>query len=431
MQTEHPRIIALIDDARKDFLRIWRGGVLHLAASSFLVRSSALIQRILLARILGAENIGHIAVVTATLSIIRLPAGVGTFTVVNKLVAENHDDLRAQKTVVGTSLWINLFTTLVIGACAWFVLNNTTWVNDPVANRLLSVLVFLLPLMIFTEVFRNALMGQRRMRVVAGIDITLALAAIFVVIPMAYVWSISGWFANQLLIIVLGFALFAWFLRRLLSLNYSRAIAKRVFVIGGFAFLGQLVGALILQFDTLAISNMLGDPALTGIYSTASLLAQQLIVFPGALLTVVFPIVAQNRDNLGGLKKRYWELFRKLSVVSISISLVMWVISPWIFPLFGNDFSSATEPFQVLVLGFTARSLYILNNTYLDALGRTDITFASGLAAAIVTVVLNLAFIPMWGIMGAAWATTISILISFVLRQAAVQYFIFTRNAVR
>jgi O-antigen/teichoic acid export membrane protein len=238
---------------------------------------------------LGAENIGHIAVVTATLSIIRLPAGVGTFTVVNKLVAENHDDLRAQKTVVGTSLWINLFTTLVIGACAWFVLNNTTWVNDPVANRLLSVLVFLLPLMIFTEVFRNALMGQRRMRVVAGIDITLALAAIFVVIPMAYVWSISGWFANQLLIIVLGFALFAWFLRRLLSLNYSRAIAKRVFVIGGFAFLGQLVGALILQFDTLAISNMLGDPALTGIYSTASLLAQQLIVFPGALLTVVFP----------------------------------------------------------------------------------------------------------------------------------------------
>lgn len=431
MQINRLYINSLLENGRKDFLRIWRGGVVHLVVSSYLVRSTALIQRLLLARILGAENIGHIAIVMATLSIIRLPAGVGTFTVVNKLVAEHTGDMRTQREIVGTSLWINLITTLLVSACSWFILNNTIWINDPVANRLLRSLVFFLPLMIFSEVLRNALAGQRRMRTLAGIDIVLALVAIIIVVPMAYMWSVNGWFANQILIIFLGFGLLAWYLRSLLSLRWNSAIGRRIFTIGSFAFLGQLVGALILQFDTLAVSGLLADPTVTGVYNTASLVTQQMIVFPGALLTFVFPLIAQNRDNLSVLKKHYWELFRKLGLLSLGLSVLMWSISPWFFPIFGEEFAASVGPFRVLILGFTARSLYVLNNTYLDALGRTDITFISGLLAAFIAIVLNLTFIPVWGVMGAAWATTLSIFVSLVIRQVSIQYFIFKKNAVR
>jgi len=431
MQTSRAYLVTFMNVIRRDFARIWRAGVVHIGTSGFITRGTALAQRVLLARLLGAENIGHIAVITTALSLIRLPAGVGTFTVVNKLVAENDHDVDAQREVVGTSIWVNLVTTVFVGILAWFILSNTSWINDQVANRLLRILVFFLPFMILSEVFRNALMGQRRMRTVAGIDISFSLIAIIAVIPMVYVWYLSGWFINQVLVILLSFGLFAWSIKSILSLKWNREISKKIVTIGGFAFLGQLVGSLLLRFDTLSVSAILGDPAVTGIYNTASLVAQQMIIFPGAILIAVFPVIAQNRDNPQNLKHRYWELFRKIGALSLGLSVFMWLICPWIFSIFGEEFVKAVAPFRILILGFVARSLFVLDNTYLDALGRTDITFVSGLLAALSTIVLNLTFIPKWGVIGAAWATTLSIFVSLAIRQAAVHYFIFQKHAVR
>ena len=430
MPLSPPLAAKLLAVVRHDARRIWNAGVFHIGVSNFLSRVTLLVQRVLLSRILGAENVGHIAIVTATLSLIRLPAGVGTFTVVNKLVAENADDIQAQKEVVGTALWINLVTTMLIAVASWFVLNSTTWLNDPIANSLLRILLVFLPLMIYSEVFRNALMGQRCMKTVAKLDIALSIVSILVVVPMASIWLLSGWFANQILVIVLGCGLLAWNLRRTFSLKWNGAVAKKMATIGSYAFLGQLLGTFILQFDTLSVGSML-SPQVTGVYNTAALVAQQMLVVPGAILTVAFPVVAQNRDNPKGLKQRYWELFRKIGTLAIVLSCLMWLVSPLFFSLFGQEFNQSVSPFRVLILGFIARSLYVLDNTYLDALGRTDITFASGLFAAICTIILNLAFIPRWGIMGAAWATTLSMLVSLAVRQLAVRYFIFQKHAVR
>lgn len=415
----------------RDIRRAWQSGVMHIGVSNFLTRLTSLAQRILLARILGAENIGHIAVVTSALSLIRLPAGAGTFTVVNKLMAENPNSQKVQKEIIGTSIRVNIVTTLIVGVLAWGILIKTSWLSDLVANRFLRTLILFLPLMIFSEIMKNALMGQRRMRAVAGIDIGLSLLAILVVVPMAYLWSIKGWFVNQILIIVVGVVLLAWMLRNVLSLKWNRAIAKKVATIGSFAFLGQLVGTLVMQFDTLSVSAILGNATLTGTYNTAALVAQQMIVVPGAVLTVVFPFVAQNKDNLPNLKKRYRELNLKIGGLAVGMTCIAWVACPWFFPIFGKVFLNSVAPFRVLALGFLAFSLCVLDNTYMDALGRTDITFLSGLLSAILAIVLNLTFIPKWGLMGAAWATTISMVVGLGVRHLAVQYFIFHKHAIR
>ena len=411
--------------------RAWQAGVMHLGFSNFLTRLTALAQRILLARILGAENIGHIAVISTTLNIIRLPAGAGTFTVVNKLVAENTGDINGQKGVVGTSLLINSITSLTVCIVSWVILTQTNWVNDQVANRLLRTLIFLLPIMIFTEVMRNALMGQRRIKNVAGIGIGLSFLSIVVVVPMAYFWSLNGWTANLILVTMIGIAIMAWNLRDILSLNWNNLVAKKVATIGTFAFLGQLVGTLIVQFDTLSVSGILKDAALTGIYNTASLVASQMLVIPGTVLNIVFPFVAQNRDNLPLLKKRYWELYKKLGLMAIGMAALATVISPWFFPVFGGAFSASVAPFRILVLGFIARTIYVLDNTYLDALGRTDIHFVTTLIVTGITIFLNITLIQNWGLIGAAWATTIGSIVNLIIHQIVVHYFIFFKGAIR
>lgn len=414
-----------------DFQRLWRGGVFHLTAANWLSRGAALGQRIVLARILGPQNIGHIGVANAALSLIRLPAGAGTFTVVTKLVAENIGQHEKQREVLGTALWINFVTSIVIAVPAWFFLAKTQLLGDLVAQNILTVLILLLPVMVFNEVFQSALIGERRLKDVAIVRFFISFFSVLAVIPMALVWSLNGWLYNTFLVIISSFVILIWMLRHMTSLRWNSTTAKRVASIGSFAFAGQLMGTLIYQVDTLSVSGILKDPATTGIYNTASLVAQQMIVIPGAVLQAAFPFVAQNSNNFKILKLRYDELIKKLSYLGFVMVAAAWFLSPWFFPLFGSDFSASVSVFRILAIGVIPSSLCVLDNTYLDALGRTDIHFWSGLFSAGCAICLNFLFIPLWGLVGAAWATTATMFISFILRQAAVRYFIFYKQAIR
>ncbi len=105
-------------------------------------------------------------------------------------------------------------------------------------------------------------------------------------------------------------------------------MAARIRTIGVFSFLTQSLGVLVLQFDTLTVSGILNDPAATGIYNTAVLAVQQLMLIPGPIPVVVFPFVAQNREDMTLLKERYGELQRKLLIMSLGICAIAWFACP-------------------------------------------------------------------------------------------------------
>ncbi len=419
------------NEARRDIGRVWRAGVVHIGVSQWISQFVFVAQRILLARILKADGIGHISVVSATLNLVRLPAGGGIFTALTKLMAESARDPAKERPVMGTALTINLATSLVISVATAFILGRTNWVPDPVANGILRRMVPFLPVLILAESFRCALLGQRRMRAAGAVMTTAAVLSLVLVTLAAWWGNLPGWTAAQIASFFIALFCAMIPLRSVLSVQWNSAIARRLAGIGVFAFLGQMTGQLIMQFDTLAVSGLLKNPETTGIYNTAALVAQQLLVVPGSILTVAFPMVAQSRGDPDRLRRNYVEISRKLWVVSIGVSLAAAVAAYPLFGLMGARFLQSLRPFRVLLLGFVARALYTLDNTYLDALGRTDLTFASGLFAAVTTIGLNLWLIPRWGLMGAAWATTLAMFISLALRRATVYLFIFRWRAVR
>lgn len=416
---------------KKDIGRLWRAGAVHMGISGWMIRAAGIVQRILLAHILGVDGIGHVAVANSAMNLIRLPAGLGMFTAVGKLIAENNGAPARQRRALGTSLRIAIAASLAVMVVAWAVLRYTPAIADPVANRLLSILVVSLPIWILVDLFRCALQGQRRMRASAALDGGIVLLGMLLIVPITWYWMLSGWVAHQIIMAVLAGSGFVWLLRPIMSLEWDSMFARRMTRIGGFAFLSQITGALILNFDTLCLSGLLKDPGVTGIYNTASMAAQQMLTIPGALLTVTFPFVAENRHDLRRLKARYKELSWKMGGMAVCLSVAAFFVAPLFFKLFGPGFLASIAPFRVLTIGFVARCLYVLDNTYLDGLGRTDLTFVSGLMAAIVTVVFNLIFIPRWGIMGAAWASTLAMCFSLLVRHAIVHYFVFIKHAMR
>lgn len=419
------------NSARHDIGRLWRSGTFHISLASWLSRFTQLIQRILLARILGVELLGHVAVINAAMNLIRLPAGAGMFTAAGKMIAEHNGDERSQRQVIGTALRVASVTSLLAMAAGWTLLGSTSAVQDSVANHYLRILIAFLPIFVGTELLRTALQAQRRMQLLATLDILTVLASVTMMIPLVYAWRLPGYVLSQILVAAGLLVSLILLLRRVIGFGWHHGKAGPMVRMGAFAFCSQLVGALMLQFDTLCLSSMLQDATMTGIYNTAAIVSHQLLALPGALLTVVFPFVAQHHDNVPLLQNRYRELFRKLGSAAIVLALVAGIAAPYFFMLFGDNFNSSVQPFRVLLIGFVARCLYVLDNTFLDGLGRTDLTFFSGVSAAMITIVLNLICIPRWGMMGAAWATTSAMLFSLIVRQIVVRRLLFTNQPSR
>ena len=414
-----------------DFFRIWRAGAVHIGASRWLVQAVGIIQSIVLARILGAGNIGHIAVVRSSMEIIKLPAGAGIFTSVNKLTAEESGNIEGQTKVLATGFWFGLCTSSFVALIAFIALRTTSIIADSVARDLLSVIVLFLPLTALSQIIVSFLAGQQRMRLIAKIGTVLPITGFVTIVFLCYFIGLSGWLISIIAWIIISFCIYFFFTGIRIQLGWDTQILGRMLRIGLFAFLGQSVGTILLQFDTLCISGIMKDAEATGVYNTAAMASQQMMAVMGGILYTLFPYVAKNQGNIKKLRARYKELSVKLFLLSVAAGMFAWLASPWFFSLFGPKFVASIDPFRILIIGFLCRVQYVLANTYLDALGRTDITFASGLMATLCNILLNLLFIPRWGIIGAAWATVTSLVLSMIIREAALHYFIFYKKALR
>lgn len=194
-----------------DFGRIWRAGAVHLGASRWLVQAVGIIQRIVLARILGAENIGHIAVVRSSMELIKLPAGAGIFTLTNKLTAEESGNIARQTKILATGFWFVLCTSSFVAIIAFIALRTTSIIADSVARDFLSVVILFLPLTALSQIIVSFLAGQQKMRLIAKIGVFLSVAGFVTIIFFCYFWGLTGWLANTIVWVIIGFCIYFFY----------------------------------------------------------------------------------------------------------------------------------------------------------------------------------------------------------------------------
>ena len=150
-----------------------------------------------------------------------------------------------------------------------------------------------------------------------------------------------------------------------------------------------------------------------GVYSTAAQLGWY----------VVFPLVAANtalaprfaslyrQNKMTALQSLVTRSSRMVLIATLVIALVYIVWGKWLLGIFGTEFEAGYTALIIIALG------QVLNTTTGSVgvlLMMTNHSWAAGLgvaASAIVNIILNLFFIPAYGIEGAAVATLVSIVI--------------------
>ncbi|MCJ8290074.1 MAG: polysaccharide biosynthesis C-terminal domain-containing protein [Crocinitomicaceae bacterium] len=201
------------------------------------------------------------------------------------------------------------------------------------------------------------------------------------------------------------------------SISIPKKFQKIILVYSMYSYMNTLAAILVISLDSIMIAGLIGLADL-GVYSIVLYIIRALMIPYAAIMRVSSPIVAQYWKDRDMVKMN--ELYKRVSSVTLFIGLFLflgtWVSIDEIFSLLPKGYSFGIPVFLMLMIGRIVDMYMGLNGTILvtSKKYRYDIIFTGSLI--VVVYVLNVLFIPKWGISGAALSTTIAYLLYNLLR---------------
>ncbi len=200
---------------------------------------------------------------------------------------------------------------------------------------------------------------------------------------------------------------------------WSRPILKKLLTFGGWVTLSQIISPLFIYIDRVFIGAFLSLSAVA-YYAVPQEALTRVLVVPLSLTTALFPVMSQKsilteeRQDLGLF---YYRSVKYLAIVMLPLILGFLLFTPEIITLWlGREFAAnSILVFQVLTVGLFFNSLAPIPATMLHALNRPDLTAKYHMIELPVCIVLNVILIPWIGIVGAAIAWSLRVIMDTIL----------------
>jgi O-antigen/teichoic acid export membrane protein len=367
----------------------------------------ALANALIVARALGAEGRGDVAIVVAIADLTAILCMLGVQEANVNLAGT---EPRLRRALATNSLILALvFASLGIAGVAALVAAAPGVIGEASAALLAAALVSV-PFLIFNNYMRFLIQGDYGFGVTnvswlvppvlaVAVNGGLALAGALTVTA-----AVVTFVAGQLL----AAAVLVWHTAmRLVGFGRpSLALARRTLGFGARSHAGRLMQTGNYRLDQWILGGIAGSREL-GLYSVAVAWAEALFLLPSVLASVQRPdLVRATRAEAARLAARLFRVALLLTAVSV-VGLVL--LAPFLCVIvFGEEFRGSIDDLRVLALGaFGMVALKQLGNA-LTARQKPTLASAAIGAAFVSTVILDLVLIPEHGGLGAAIASTVS-----------------------
>jgi len=371
---------------------------------------------VILARVLGPEGRGIYALAALLPSLIVTFGNLGIGPATVYYVARG--EFRREE-ILGTNVLLSVgIGGIGVLAGLIVVLFFREKVFPDVAPGYLLLALVLVPVEVFFSYVRYVLLGAQRIKEFNYVQIAQSVLFLgFVAL------ALLGLKAGVTGAILAG--LFTWLIVDALVFHLARRVAggvdfkpnisymKRATTYGIQAHLANILGFLNYRVDMFLVNGFLG-PAAVGLYAVGVGLVEKLWMVSHAASTVLFPRVAAEKEE--DRRKEFTPLVARTVLWTTALgALLLALLSRWIvLLLYSEAFLPAVGALQSLLVGIVALSAWRVLANDIAGRGFPGLNIYTGLAAVATNIVLNLLWIPRYGIVGAAWASTVSYTVSFL-----------------
>jgi O-antigen/teichoic acid export membrane protein len=376
----------------------------------------------ILTRILGPDGRGQLAVAMAFGAIGVRFANFG-------LHASNTYSVSKERTLLPVLLGNSLLVSFVlVGVLALLLaVAFAMWPEiAPLKGSLLFLGVSWIPVGLAYMLLQNLLLGMQEVSLYNKIELCGRLAGIALAFLLILLNAVSAVtiFSASLLVVCCSLLWAFWRLYlRCKEIPYPSISLLRENVHCSFQFyLASFFSSIIIRIDLLMVQYILGAEQ-TGLYSIASSVAELSYMLPAVVGSLLFPKLAALTDD-----QEKWQIAQKvalnLGLFMLPLLLLLALLArPLMGLLFGEAFLGAAPPLVWLTPGILFLSIGTIFQNYLGSTGNPGLMIYGPLLAAVFNVVANFYWIHRYGILGAAYASTLAYAIT-----AVVSWRICTRN---
>ncbi len=374
--------------------------------------------RPVLARWLGAADLGLYQMVITVQGIAVLVATLGIHIALVKYIAEYKDDKNRISQFVSTSLIATIILGILTGFLLYILSSQIAGIFDmPALAGLLRTLAFVFPFTSFQGSLLGLFHGLRKMK--KWTSVMILQSFLMVASTIAFVWlgfGIKGAIFGILVSVVGGCIGGLYLSRRLFRFNLKDFIRnfKKLISFGARSFAGNTVGLLANQADVIMIAYFLAAKDV-GYYSIAVSLSIFFSFVPLAIQKITYPTTSEYwaKGNRHALNRMIDKSMKYSACILLPVGLAVGFFAEGIVTLvFGEDFIYAVAPLYVLLVSRVIRgSTDLPIGGSLGAIGRPELNVMLNVIAMVTNIGLNILLIPRLGILGAAMATTISLLL--------------------
>lgn len=366
------------------------------------------VSSVLLARFLGRQQMGEYGAVYAYLS---LYAFLGSFCLEQILAREV--SIRKEKAA-------ELFHTGTLSALGFALLGL---ILAPLAAPLFGytgamrwvIVIAALDMLILPPFRFSAIIFQVEMRLWYNVGIGLFRQALWLAALVLLIFGKAAFYQVILARTFCGVAEMAallWSVQHLKLVQGTRRFlakeARRMLHAGFPLVLTTMAVGIYLRIDQVMLHKIAGDRAL-GPYVVAVQLTELFSTLPVALMTALFPALAQSAHDEQKFLHYLTESYRLLLVVVFAACAIVTPVAAAAVQIFyGKEFLPTADLLVVLIWSEAPVFFAVALGNALIAKGLQKYSPASAGAGAVINIVLNIYLIPRYGALGASWATVIS-----------------------
>jgi len=395
-------------------IRRYGANTLWLFAEQVLRMVAGFLVGVWVARYLGPERFGLLSYALAFVSIFQRIAKLGLDGIVVRDLVQEPEK---RDVYLGTSFWLKF----IGGVITFFIIAIILFIQSiPTSNLFTETNIYILIIAfgIISQSFEvidfyyQATVQAKYISIRRIIQLILSsIIKIFLVLTGADLI----WFVLVSLFDIISLSIMGWLIYRSQGLpNFVRyfdiEIGKKLLKDSWPLLLSSIATSIYMRIDQVMIKNMLGDREV-GLYSAAMRLVEVWYFIPMIITQSVFPAIVSRYNDKQEFYRRLIILSAVMGYLGLFLSIILSLSSYFLIKiLYGEKFLDAASILSIM--SFIIFIFFWMSGiSRRQAIDMQKFALFATILSAISNIILNLIFIPLYGVEGAA---VVSVLNQFI-----------------
>nr|WP_230625002.1 flippase [Methanosarcina mazei] len=374
---------------------------------------------VLLGRYMGADDLGLYRMVSTIFGTFTLFVTIGVPNAIIKYVAEFRDNEEKLEQIVSagliTSVLLGLFSFIFIYLSADLFAD---FFNMPELSGLLKILAFAFPFSIVNSTLIGLLNGLREMTKNAWVSIVQSATMLVLTFILVFKFGVNGAVSGIVLSSILTtFLLISIKKISSISLNNYFNTTSQIISFGSKTVLANAINLINYQADILMIGYFMTKTDV-GVYSVAVMFAKLIWILPDSIQRITFPLISEyHAKKMNEQIMIVVDRCMKYSCLFLIFCTTFFIFfgKEFLALIFGAEFKISYSPLIILLIGTLFYGMTKSVGSIFASIGKVNLVYKIPLVSAIFNILLNMLLIPTYGIIGGAFATSFSLIVSMTL----------------